>query len=175
VASKLRRAIACSISLSLSARSSRKLLQHHFSFATRWRQKDASVWILFFIVPLVFSSKDLVLYCQSFRAFFIPLIADQSPTGRKKLYEGGVWRLGLASTCSGVMRSDAEDYGDCSLFLLLTRSASFLIKSLYFLWSLLGKQRVPKLRGCMVGICEFACRWCLGHGTIFSCHKSAMD
>jgi hypothetical protein len=107
--------------------------------------------------------------------FLSPLLADQSPTGRKKLYEGGVWRLGVASTCNRVVRCDAEDYGDCSLFLLLAGSASLLMNSLYFLWSLLGKQRVPKVRGCMVGICEFAWRWCLGHGTIFSWHKNAMD
>jgi hypothetical protein len=38
---------------------------------------------------------------KSWSFFYPPLLADQSPTGRKKLYEGGVSSLGVASACNG--------------------------------------------------------------------------
>jgi hypothetical protein len=70
VASKLRRAIACSISLSLSLRKKfEKIVATPFLFSQRDGRKRRYHLSSFFMVPLVFSSKDLVLYCQSFGAF----------------------------------------------------------------------------------------------------------
>jgi hypothetical protein len=83
VASKLRRAIACSISLSLRKKFE-KIVATPFLLSQRdGEKKTLASELFFFIVAPVFSSKDLVLYCQSFGAFFIP------PSSPINLQQGG--------------------------------------------------------------------------------------